>query len=245
MIGHPNIEKKEEPIVVILSGGLDSTTVLYWAKHYFKDVYAISFDYGQRHKIELDMAKKIAKKVGVKEHKILKVDLTQIGASALTDKSIEVPETKSKKEIFERGIPVTYVPFRNGIFLALAAAYAESKNITNLTGGWNQIDFSGYPDCRKEFLENFEKTLNVGTKIAVEGKKWTIYAPLLNLKKEDIIKLGLSLKADYSYSISCYRGNEIPCLKCDSCILRINAFKNLGLEDPLITRLKKEGKIKV
>jgi len=243
MIDTPNISYKNEDVVVIFSGGLDSTTVLYWAKKFFKNVYAITFDYGQRHKIELEMARKIASKVGVKEHKVFKVDLTQIGASALTDINIEVPKTESEKEIFERGIPITYVPFRNGIFLALAAAYAESKGITNVAGGWNQVDFSGYPDCRKEFLENFEKTLNAGTKIAVEGKPWTIYAPLLNLKKEDIIKLGISLGADYSYSISCYRGSEVPCLSCDSCVLRINAFKRLNLEDPLITRLKKEGKL--
>ena len=131
MIDKFDISHKKENIVVILSGGLDSTTVLYWAKNYFEDVYAISFDYGQRHKIELEMAKKIASKVKVKEHKIFKVDLTQIGASALTDKNIEVPETKNEKEIFERGIPITYVPFRNGIFLSLAAAYAERKGITN------------------------------------------------------------------------------------------------------------------
>ena len=189
--------------VVIFSGGLDSTTALYWAKKNFDEVYAITFYYGQRHSIEIEMAKITAKNAGVKEHVLFEVDLSKFGASALTDRSIEVPETYSVEEIKERGIPVTYVPFRNGVFISIAAAYAESRNTTNLVGGWNAVDYSGYPDCRPEFLSAMEGALNRGTKLGAEGKKWKIHAPLIKLTKGEIIKLGLSLGADYSYAVSC------------------------------------------
>ncbi|SNR84335.1 7-cyano-7-deazaguanine synthase QueC [Desulfurobacterium atlanticum] len=230
--------------VVILSGGLDSTTVLYWAKKRFDEIFAITFFYGQRHSIEVEMAKRIAEKARVKEHKLFKVDLSQFGGSALTDKNIEVPEAHSVKEVLEREIPVTYVPFRNGIFISLAAAYAETKLCTNIAGGWNAVDFSGYPDCRPSFLKAMEEALNQGTKLGAEGRRWKIYAPLINLTKGDIIKLGLELGADYSYSISCYRGEEVPCGTCDSCILRAKGWQEVGMEDHLIKRLKMEGKIK-
>ncbi len=230
--------------VVIFSGGLDSTTALYWAKRKFDRVYAITFFYGQRHGIEVEMAKITAKNAGVDEHKIFEVDLAQFGGSALTDMKIEVPKTSSLEEIEERGIPVTYVPFRNGIFISLAAAYAETKGCTNVVGGWNAVDYSGYPDCRPEFLKSMESALNKGTKIGVEGKSWRILAPLINLRKSEIIKLGLSIGADYSYSISCYRGGEVPCGECDSCVLRAKGWLEAGAEDHLIKRLKKEGKIR-
>jgi len=229
--------------VVIFSGGLDSTTALYWAKKNFDEVYALTFYYGQRHSIEIEMAKITAKNAGVKEHVLFEVDLSKFGASALTDRSIEVPETYSVEEIKERGIPVTYVPFRNGVFISIAAAYAESRNTTNLVGGWNAVDYSGYPDCRPEFLSAMEEALNRGTKLGVEGKKWKIHAPLIKLTKGEIIKLGLSLGADYAYSISCYRGTEVPCGKCDSCVLRAKGWMEAGEEDHLIKRLKREGKI--
>ncbi len=229
--------------VVIFSGGLDSTTALYWAKREFDEVYAITFSYGQRHSIEVEMAKITAKNAGVKEHLIYSIDLSKIASSALTDVRIEVPEAKSVEEIKERGIPITYVPFRNGIFISIASAYAESKGITDLVGGWNAVDYSGYPDCRPEFLNAMEKALNLGTKLGSEGKKWRIHAPLINLTKGEIIKLGLSLGADYSYSISCYRGGEVPCMRCDSCLLRAKGWAEVGEEDHLIRRLKEEGKI--
>lgn len=229
--------------VVIFSGGLDSTTALYWAKKNFDEVYAITFYYGQRHSIEIEMAKITAKNAGVKEHVLFDVDLSNFGASALTDRSIEVPETYSVEEIKERGIPVTYVPFRNGVFISIAAAYAESRNTTNLVGGWNAVDYSGYPDCRPEFLSAMEEALNRGTKLGAEGKKWKIHAPLIKLTKGEIIKLGLSFGADYAYSVSCYRGTEVPCGKCDSCVLRAKGWIEAGEEDHLIKRLKREGKI--
>ena len=229
--------------VVIFSGGLDSTTALYWAKKNFDEVYAITFYYGQRHSIEIEMAKITAKNAGVKEHVLFEVDLSKFGASALTDRSIEVPETYSVEEIKERGIPVTYVPFRNGVFISIAAAYAESRNTTNLVGGWNAVDYSGYPDCRPEFLSAMEGALNRGTKLGAEGKKWKIHAPLIKLTKGEIIKLGLSLGADYSYAVSCYRGTEVPCGRCDSCVLRAKGWMEAGEEDPLIKRLKREGKV--
>ncbi|WP_457568635.1 7-cyano-7-deazaguanine synthase QueC [Desulfurobacterium sp.] len=229
--------------VVIFSGGLDSTTVLYWALNRFSDVYAITFTYGQRHGIEVEMAAKIARNAGVKEHKIFDVDLSGIGGSALTDKSIDVPETHTVDEIKERGIPVTYVPFRNGIFISIAAAYAETRDCTDVAGGWNAVDYSGYPDCRPEFLKSMEEALNRGTRVGAEGKKWRIHAPLIKLTKGEIIRLGLSLGADYSYSISCYRGSEVPCGRCDSCVLRAKGWEEVGEEDHLIRRLKKEGKM--
>ncbi len=229
--------------VVIFSGGLDSTTALYWARKEFEKVYAITFAYGQRHSIEVEMAKITAKNAGVDEHMIFEVDLSKIGASALTDLKMEVPRTKSVEEVLSRGIPSTYVPFRNGIFISIAAAYAEAKGTTELVGGWNVVDYSGYPDCRSEFLSAMEEALNRGTKIGAEGKKWKIHAPLINLTKGEIIKLGLSLGADYSYSVSCYRGSEVPCMECDSCLLRAKGWAEAGAEDHLIERLKKEGKI--
>ena len=229
--------------IVIFSGGLDSTTALYWAKKNFDEVYAITFYYGQRHSIEIEMAKITAKNAGVKEHVLFEVDLSKFGASALTDRSIEVPETYSVEEIKERGIPVTYVPFRNGVFISIAAAYAESRNTTNLVGGWNAVDYSGYPDCRPEFLSAMEGALNRGTKLGAEGKKWKIHAPLIKLTKGEIIKLGLSLGADYSYAVSCYRGTEVPCWRCDSCVLRAKGWMEAGEEDHLIKRLKREGKV--
>jgi len=232
-----------ESSVVILSGGLDSTTALYWAKKHFKKVYAITFDYGQRHSLEVEMAKLIAQRAGVKEHLIFPIDLSKIGASALTDLSIDVPEPESVEDILEGGIPATYVPFRNGIFISVAAAYAESKGTTHLVGGWNAVDYSGYPDCRPEFLKAMERALELGTKLGAEGQKWYIHAPLINLTKGEIIKLGLELGADYSYSISCYRGGEIPCGRCDSCLLRAKGWAEVGEEDHLIKRLKEEGKI--
>ncbi len=232
---------ERESCLVIFSGGIDSTTCLYWALNKFRRVQAITFDYGQRHSIEVKFARKIAQKLGIK-HKIFKIDLTQIGGSALTD-DIPIPE-RDEDEILSSGVPVTYVPFRNGILISIAAAYAETQNILDIVGGWNAVDFSGYPDCRKEFLEAMEKAINIGTKLGTEGKVFKIHFPLINKTKKEIIQLGLSLGADYSYSISCYNGREIPCGKCDSCKLRAKGWKELGIMDHLVERLLREGKIK-
>ncbi len=230
-----------EKALVIFSGGIDSTTCLYWARKNFREVYAITFDYGQRHRIEVEFAKITARKAGVKEHKIFRIDLRQIGGSALTD-DIEVPE-RPEEEIEAGGIPATYVPFRNGILISIAAAYAETKGIQHIVGGWNAVDFSGYPDCRPQFIKAMEAAVNTGTKAAVEGKPFRIHAPLINLTKGQIIALGLSLGADYSHSISCYRGEEVPCGRCDSCKLRAKGWREVGIMDHLIERLIREGKL--
>ena len=226
--------------VVIFSGGLDSTTALYWAWERFEEVYALTFIYGQRHALEVEMAGRIARRVGVKEHGFLEVDLTQIGGSALTDPALELP---LDREPTREGIPVTYVPFRNGIFLSLAAAWAEVRGISHLVGGWNAVDFSGYPDCRPQFLEAMERALNLGTKAGVEGTPFTLHAPLIDLTKAGIIALGLSLGADYSWSLSCYQGGEIPCGRCDSCQLRARGWRELGIMDHLLERLLREGRL--
>jgi 7-cyano-7-deazaguanine synthase len=168
------------------------------------------------------------------------VDLTQIGGSALTDPQIEVPLDRKPGA---SGIPITYVPFRNGIFISLATAWAEVRGIGHLVGGWNAVDFSGYPDCREEFLKAMERSINQGTKAGAEGKNLLIHAPLIHMTKEEIITLGLSLGADYSFSLSCYQGGEVPCGRCDSCVLRAKGWKQLGIMDHLMERLLREGKL--
>ncbi len=228
--------------LVIFSGGLDSTTCLWWARERFEEVHTVTFHYGQRHSLEVKFAGLISKRARAKSHRVLRIDLRQIGGSALTDDAMEIPD-RGEEEIASRSIPSTYVPFRNGILISLAAAYAETLGIQDLVGGWNAVDFSGYPDCRPSFLKAMEKALNEGTKAAMEGRPFRIHAPLINLKKSQIIALGLSLGADYSYSLSCYRGDEVPCGRCDSCRLRAKGWRELGLVDHLIERLTREGKI--
>ncbi len=226
--------------LVVFSGGLDSTTALYWAIDRFDKVYTLTFSYGQRHVLEVEMARRIAQRAGVKEHGVLEVDLTQVRGSALTDPSLELP---MNREPTRGGIPITYVPFRNGVFLSLAAAWAEGRGIPHLVGGWNAVDFSGYPDCRGEFLKAMEDAINLGTKAGVEGEGFVIHAPLIHLTKGQIIALGLSLGVDYSESISCYQGREIPCGRCDSCVLRARGWRQLGIMDHLVERLLREGKL--
>lgn len=227
--------------VVLFSGGLDSTAALYWAINSYDEVTALTFDYGQRHKIEIDMAKKLTQKLDL-PHKILSVDLNQIGGSALTDSHIPLPKYKSTEEIKDRP-PTTYVPFRNGIFLSLAAAWAEVEGIKEIICGFNIIDSPNYPDTRSEFVAAMEKTINRGTKASFDQNKFRIHCPFINLKKSEIIRKGLEQGADFSFSISCYQGEEIPCLKCSSCLLRQKAFQEAGVVDPLMQRLKEEGKI--
>ena len=227
--------------IVLFSAGADSTTALYWALDRYEKVFALTFDYGQRNKIELDMARKIAQKLNVPQ-KILRVDLKQIGGSSLTDAKLPLPQYERVEEI-EAGLPSTYVPFRNGIFLALAAAWAETKGVKEIVCGFNVIDAPNYPDTRNQFVQAMQEAINQGTKASLSPEKIQIIAPFLNMKKSEIIKEGLSLGADYSFAISCYSGEEIPCQKCSSCILRQKAWEEVGLQDPLILRLEEEGKI--
>lgn len=227
--------------LVLFSGGIDSTTALYWARSSCDRVSALSFNYGQRHRVELALAQRLTSRLRI-PHKILRVNLRQVGSSSLTDSSIPLPEFGSAEEI-EPGIPSTYVPFRNGIFLALATAWAEAKGIRDIICGFNTIDSPNYPDTRARFVKAMENAINQGTKVVSTGQKMTIIAPFIRMRKSEIIKKGLSLGADYSYSISCYRGDEIPCGKCSSCLLRERAWRETGVKDHLLQRLKKEGKL--
>lgn len=227
--------------IVLFSGGIDSTTSLYWALKRFERVHSLTFDYGQRHRIEISMAQRLAKKLGIPQ-KTLQIDLKQIGGSSLTDTKIPLPEYEKLEEM-EEGLPPTYVPFRNGIFLALAAGWAEVEGIKDIICGFNIIDSPNYPDTRKQFVEAMEEAINQGTTASLNEQKMRILAPFVKMKKSQIIKEGLSLGADYSYSVSCYSGEEIPCQKCSSCFLRQKAWEEVGQRDPLILRLEKEGKI--
>ncbi|MEW5901465.1 MAG: 7-cyano-7-deazaguanine synthase QueC [Acidobacteriota bacterium] len=226
--------------LVLFSGGIDSTTALFWARSTYDRVTALSFDYGQRHRIELVLGRRLTRRLRL-AHFTLKVGLRQIGGSSLTDSSLPLPEFKSADEIGP-GIPLTYVPFRNGIFLGLASAWAEVRGIRAIICGFNVIDSPNYPDTRPAFVKAMEKAVNLGTSGSVPGRRIRIIAPFMGLKKSEIIRKGLALGADYSYSISCYCGQEVPCGKCSSCLLRSRAWKEAGVTDHLLQRLKKEGK---
>ena len=219
--------------VVLVSGGLDSATCLAWAIQQGYEVHALSFDYGQRHKTELSSARKICRYFKVKNHQLFKLNLRTFGGSALTA-DIAVPKNRSLKTMGKGGIPVTYVPARNTIFLSLALAYAETVKAFNLVIGVNALDYSGYPDCRPVFIKAFEKLANLATKEGVEGNKFRVHTPLLKLTKAEIIKKGVKLGVDYSLTSSCYSpsGNK-PCGHCDSCLLRLKGFKEAGYLDPL------------
>ena len=211
--------------VILLSGGLDSATTLAYAVSKGYDCYALSFDYGQRHRFELKAAKKVAKALGAVRQEVVKVDLARFGGSALTSKT-PVPKGRNAKDI-GRGIPVTYVPARNTVFLALALAYAESLGAHEIFIGVNALDYSGYPDCRPEFIRAFEKTANLATKAGVEGEKFRIRTPLIKMTKAEIIRLGTKLGVDFSLTHSCYdpAPDGTPCGKCDSCLLRAKGFR--------------------
>ncbi len=229
--------------IVIYSGGLDSTTCLFWALDKFDEVQTVTFDYNQRHKIEIEYSKKTLKLAeDIKNKKItnhyFSLDLSQIGGSALTDLSIDVPKNRDESTM-ESDIPVTYVPFRNGIFLSITAAIAEKNGITNIIGGWNMLDYSGYPDCRDNFLNSCEQAINYGTKMGVEGKNFSILTPLIKMKKSKIIRFGKEHGADYSFSYSCYSGKEEPCGECDACILRQKGFQEAGIKDDFLVRIGK------
>lgn len=226
--------------LVLFSGGIDSTTALYWAVRRFENVHALTFDYGQRHRVEIQLSKETTRNLGVLQS-FFQVDLKAIGGSSLTDASLPLPEFETAEEI-SSGPPSTYVPFRNGIFLSLAAAFSEVKKIRNIVCGFHVIDSPNYPDTRQPFVEAMEEAINLGTRAAFGGERVRIYAPFVGIKKSDIIREGLFLGADYAYSISCYSGKEAPCLKCSSCLLRQKAWEEVGSKDPLLQRLEKEGK---
>ena len=225
--------------VVLLSGGLDSSTVLAIAvKEGFKP-YAISFRYGQRHKVELAAASRIAQSFNVEKHIIVDIDMQQIGGSALTD-DIDVPKERSEEQM-GTGIPITYVPARNTIFLSYALGWAEVLGSSNIHLGVNILDYSGYPDCRPEYIKAFEAMANLATKASTEGeKKLSIHTPLINLSKSEIIQKGIDLGVDYSLTSSCYDPSSEgePCGGCDSCQLRNKGFAEIGIEDPLIQKFK-------
>jgi 7-cyano-7-deazaguanine synthase len=224
---------KSKKAVVLSSGGLDSTTVMAIAKHEGFVIYSLSFDYGQRHSFELDAARNIAAAFGVEEHLVINLDLQKIGGSALTDK-IEVPKDRAD-ETMAKEIPVTYVPARNTIFLAYALAWAEVLQSSDIFMGVNAVDYSGYPDCRPEYIESFERMANLATKAGVEGiTKIKIWTPLIQMTKAQIIKKGIELGIDYALTHSCYDPSHqgLACGRCDSCILRKRGFQEADIEDP-------------
>lgn len=227
--------------VVLFSGGIDSTTALYWALRRYDVVRPLTFDYGQRHRVETLLARRLVRRLGL-PFTLLKVDLGQVGGSALTDRRIPLP--LSKRPILPRtGAPATYVPFRNGILIALAAAWAEARGLRDLVVGFNIIDSPNYPDTRPAFVRAMERVLNLGTTAAFRRKKTRLRAPFIALRKSEIIRRGLALGADYSLAVSCYAGREVPCFRCSACRLRARGWREAGREDPLLARLRKEGKI--
>jgi len=223
------MSKKSNKALVLLSGGLDSSVVLSVCQDKGYDIYAISFDYGQRHKVELEYAKFQATFFNCISHEVFKMEF--YGGSALTD-DIKVPKNRDSHSM-SKDIPVTYVPSRNIVFLSFASGYAECHDIDNIFIGVNAIDYSGYPDCRKNFIDNFEKLINKSTKKGLEGSKFKINTPLINLSKKDIIKLGHKNGVDFSMTSSCYSPKlKKNCGVCDSCLLRKQGFEEAGLSDP-------------
>jgi 7-cyano-7-deazaguanine synthase len=214
--------------VVLVSGGLDSATTLAIARERGHRTHALSFDYGQRHAVELDAARRVAKALGTAEHRVLAMPIGEFGHSALTDPSIAVPESSGT------GVPVTYVPARNTVFLACALGFAEVLGAQHIYIGVNAVDYSGYPDCRPAFIRAFEYLANLATRAAVEGRAMNIHAPLIELSKADIIRRGTALGVDYAMTVSCYQadGEGRACGKCDSCRLRRDGFREAGIADP-------------
>jgi 7-cyano-7-deazaguanine synthase len=219
---------EQKRAVILVSGGLDSTTVLAMAQSQGYACYTLSFDYGQRHRAELYAADRVSRALGDLEHKLVKLNLDSIGGSALTDMSIAVPEEETA------GIPITYVPARNTVFLSIALGWAEVLGAHDIFIGVNAVDYSGYPDCRPEYIAAFETMANLATRAGVEGQKITIHTPLMTLGKGDIILAGIALGVDYAITVSCYQATEegLACGKCDSCRLRRQGFADTGLEDP-------------
>lgn len=226
--------KTEQRAVVLLSGGLDSTTTLAIAKAQGFAVHALTFQYGQRHEAELLAAQRVAAALGVDQHIVVQIDLRLFGGSALTSATIDVPKDRSMDHMSE-GIPVTYVPARNTIFLSFALAWAEVLGVQDIFIGVNALDYSGYPDCRPEFIEAYERMANLATRAGVEGKqRLKIHAPLIRLTKAEIVARGRELGVDYAMTVTCYDpgpGGE-ACGRCDACLLRLKGFRENGLEDP-------------
>ena len=216
--------------VVLISGGLDSTTVLAMARHQGYDCYTLCFDYGQRHKVELHAAQRLSKALGATEHKVVTLDLRTIGGSALTDDALSVPESETV------GIPITYVPARNTIFLSIALGWAEVLEAEAIFIGVNAVDYSGYPDCRPDYIKAFQSMAELATKAGVEGRALAIKTPLIELSKADIIGQGHVLGVDYSLTVSCYQADDEgrACGKCDSCRLRRRGFDDAGVKDPTV-----------
>jgi 7-cyano-7-deazaguanine synthase len=228
------METKPKRAVVLLSGGLDSSTVLAIARSEGYELHALSFSYGQRHVVELEAARRVAAATGVADHRIAAIDLRVFGGSALTA-DIEVPKGRDTAEM-DHGIPITYVPARNTIFLSFALAWAEVLGSSDIFIGVNALDYSGYPDCRPEFIEAFEKMANLATKAGVEGRQaLKIHTPLIALTKAEIVRKGIELGVDYSLTSSCYDPSPAgePCGECDSCLLRQKGFRENGIVDPL------------
>ena len=228
-----NVDDKKHALV-LFSGGLDSTTVLLYALSKKYEIIALTINYKQRHCYEIEASKKIVKKYHNINHIIFDIDLSKIGGSALTDNSIDVPNKNTT------GIPVTYVPARNTIFLSIAASFAEKYMIRDIFIGVNAIDYSGYPDCRPEFIKSYEEMINIGTKAGSEGLPFKIHAPLINLSKSEIITLGTTLSVDYKDTVSCYSLNEKgeACGECDSCSFRRQGFADAGIDDPTVYEKK-------
>ena len=216
--------------VILLSGGLDSATVLAMAKAQGFACYAVSFDYGQRHSAELNAAKNVAARAGVDEHRIVSIDLSQFGGSALTDEAIDVPEANTSVE----SIPITYVPARNTVFLSLALAWSEVLEARNIFVGVNAVDYSGYPDCRPAFIKAYEHMANLATRAGIEQQRFTVHAPLIDMTKAEIVQQGTALGVDYSLTVSCYQAEDTgaACGVCDSCYLRREGFADAGILDP-------------
>ena len=223
--------KQNKKAVVLVSGGLDSATVLAIANSQSYQCYALSMDYGQRHRIELERAREVAQSIGAIEHKVVKIDIGNFGGSALTDENIDVPDKQ------EQGIPVTYVPARNTVFLSVALGWAEVLQANDIFIGANAVDYSGYPDCRPVFIEAFQQLANVATKAGVEGEQISVHAPLIDLTKEQIIRKGVELGVDYGLTLSCYNPGENgeACGVCDSCRIRQAGFDAAGIPDPAAT----------
>lgn len=229
MAADPAAGSLGRPAVVLVSGGLDSATVLALAAQAGFACHALSFDYGQRHRAELKAAARVARELGAAQHRTMRIDLDGIGGSALTDLKVPVPEAQTST-----GIPATYVPARNTVFLALALGWAEVLGATDLFIGVNAVDYSGYPDCRPEFIQAFTALANVATRAGIEGQRFRVRTPLLELSKADIIREGVALGVDYSLTVSCYQADDEgrACGRCDSCYLRALGFKAAGVPDP-------------
>lgn len=227
----PRIKMSMKKAIVLLSGGLDSSTALYVAKSEgFDELYALTFEYGQKHDREIRSASAIARTAGVKEHKIVRLMLNGWKGSSLTDADLEIKDGN----IDRTDIPDTYVPARNMVFLSVAASYADALGITDIFIGVSETDYSGYVDCREEFIRSMEQTINLGTVLGAEKKRRiTLHAPFLHMTKAEEVKLGVRLGVDFGETWSCYRGGEKPCGTCDSCLLRVRAFAEAGVSDPL------------